>query len=130
MNLPLSCVVTGQTRRRSGIHRLVWVTKATSGAPTWQRRYEIPAFSHTGQLLNSCRGRANAAREPMTLPSAGPDAGPMTLTSTITVPISQRSGQTVLHFLAGGISLPVRLSNRLWIADKVRQVLQAAPRPR
>ena len=52
----------------------------------------------------------------------------MTLTSTITVPISQRSGQT-LHVLAGGLSLPVRLSNRLWIADKVCQVLQGAPRP-
>ena len=44
------------------------------------------------------------------------------------VTISQRSGQTVLHVLAGGISLPVRLSNRLWIADKVGRVLQAAPR--
>jgi len=52
----------------------------------------------------------------------------MTLTSTITVPIAQRSGQTVLHVLAGGISLPVRLSNRLWIAGKVCRVLQAAPR--
>ena len=52
----------------------------------------------------------------------------MTLTPTITVPISQRSGQTVLHVLAGGISLPVRLSNRLWIAEKVCRVLQAAPR--
>jgi hypothetical protein len=42
-------------------------------------------------------------------------------------PGSQQPGQTVLHVLAGGISLPVRLSNRLWIADKVRRVLQAAP---
>jgi hypothetical protein len=40
---------------------------------------------------------------------------------------SQNSGQTVLHVLAGGISLPVRLSNRLWIAEKVRRALQAAP---
>jgi hypothetical protein len=42
-------------------------------------------------------------------------------------PGSQDSGQTVLHVLAGGISLPVRLSNRLWIADKVSRVLQTAP---
>src|ERR1700728_3402479 len=38
------------------------------------------------------------------------------------VTISQRSGQTILHVLAGGISLPVRLSNRLWIADKVGRI--------
>jgi hypothetical protein len=43
------------------------------------------------------------------------------------VTISQHSGQTVLHVIAGGISLPVRLSNRLWIAEKVRRALQAAP---
>jgi hypothetical protein len=41
--------------------------------------------------------------------------------------ISQRSGQTVLHVVAGGISLPVRLTNRLWITEKVRRILQAAP---
>jgi hypothetical protein len=43
------------------------------------------------------------------------------------VTVSPHSGQTELHVLAGGISLPVRLSNRLWIADKVRRVLQTAP---
>ena len=43
------------------------------------------------------------------------------------VTISQHSGQTVLHVIAGGISLPVRLSNRFWIAEKVRRALQAAP---
>lgn len=44
------------------------------------------------------------------------------------VTVSQHSGQTVLHVTAGGISLPVRLSNRFWIAEKVRRALQAAPR--
>ena len=43
------------------------------------------------------------------------------------VTVSQHSGQTVLHVIAGGISLPVRLSNRFWIAEKVRRALQAAP---
>lgn len=43
------------------------------------------------------------------------------------VVLSQRSGQTVLHVIAGGLTLPPRLTNRLWIAEKVRRVLQAAP---
>ena len=43
------------------------------------------------------------------------------------VVVSQRSGQTVLHVIAGGLSLLPRLTNRLWIAEKVRRVLQAAP---
>jgi hypothetical protein len=43
------------------------------------------------------------------------------------VKISQRSSQTVLHVIAGGITLPLRLLNRFWIAEKVRRVLQAAP---
>lgn len=43
------------------------------------------------------------------------------------VVISRHSGQTALQVIAGGISLPVRLTNRLWIAEKVRRVLQAAP---
>ena len=43
------------------------------------------------------------------------------------VTISRHSGQTVLHVIAGGISLLVRLTNRLWIAQEVRHVLQAAP---
>lgn len=43
------------------------------------------------------------------------------------VVISRHSGQTALHVIAGGISLPVRLTNRLWIAEKVRRVLHDAP---
>lgn len=43
------------------------------------------------------------------------------------VTLSPDSGQTVLHVLAGGLSLLVKLANRLWIARKVRRVLQAAP---
>jgi hypothetical protein len=43
------------------------------------------------------------------------------------VVISWRTGQTFLHVIAGGISLPLRLINRFWIARKVEQVLQAAP---
>ena len=43
------------------------------------------------------------------------------------VTISRNSGQTVLHVISGGISLLVRLTNRLWIAEHVRRVLQAAP---
>ena len=35
--------------------------------------------------------------------------------------------QTDLHVIAGGISLLTRLPNRLWIAEKARRVLQAAP---
>jgi hypothetical protein len=43
------------------------------------------------------------------------------------VVLSQRAGQTVLHVIAGGLTLVPRLANRLWIAEKVRRVLQAAP---
>ena len=43
------------------------------------------------------------------------------------VTISRRSEQTVLRVIAGGISLLTRLPNRLWIVEKVRRVLQAAP---
>jgi hypothetical protein len=43
------------------------------------------------------------------------------------VTISRHSGQTVLHVITGGLSLLVRLTNRLWIAERVRRVLQAAP---
>ena len=43
------------------------------------------------------------------------------------VVLSQRSGQTVLHVISGGLSLLPRLTNRLWVAEKIRRVLQAAP---
>jgi hypothetical protein len=43
------------------------------------------------------------------------------------VKVSQRSGQTVLHVIGGGIGPPLRLLNRFWIAQKVCRVLQAAP---
>jgi hypothetical protein len=43
------------------------------------------------------------------------------------VVLSQRSGQTVLHVIAGGLTLVPRVINRLWIAERVRRVLQAAP---
>ena len=43
------------------------------------------------------------------------------------VTVKQSSGQTIIRVIAGGISLPVRLTNRLWIVEKVRRVLQAAP---
>jgi hypothetical protein len=43
------------------------------------------------------------------------------------VTISQASNQTAIRVIAGGISLPVRLTNKLWIAEKVRRVLLAAP---
>ena len=43
------------------------------------------------------------------------------------VTISQDSGQTVLRVITGGISLLMRLTNRLWITEKVRRVLRAAP---
>jgi hypothetical protein len=43
------------------------------------------------------------------------------------VTVSRHYGQTDLRVLAGGISLLVKLTNRLWIAEKVRRVLQAAP---
>lgn len=43
------------------------------------------------------------------------------------VTITPCSRQTTIRVVAGGISLPVRLTNRLWVAEKVRRVLQAAP---
>jgi hypothetical protein len=43
------------------------------------------------------------------------------------VRISQDAGTTILHVSPGGISLVPRLTNRLWIARRVRQVLRAAP---
>jgi hypothetical protein len=43
------------------------------------------------------------------------------------VTISRHSGQTDLRVIAGGISLVTKLPNRLWIAEKVRRLLQAAP---
>jgi hypothetical protein len=43
------------------------------------------------------------------------------------VTVSRDSGRSDLHVVAGGITLPVRLTNRLWIAEKVRRVLHAAP---
>jgi hypothetical protein len=42
------------------------------------------------------------------------------------VRISHDAGETILHVSSGGISLWT-LTNRLWIARKVRQVLRAAP---
>ncbi|MGI8505932.1 MAG: hypothetical protein ACR2MK_03845 [Solirubrobacteraceae bacterium] len=43
------------------------------------------------------------------------------------VRISQHAGETTLHVSPGGITLPLRLLNRLWIARTVRQVLRTAP---
>jgi hypothetical protein len=43
------------------------------------------------------------------------------------VTLSRDSGHTDLHVVAGGLTLPARLTNRLWIAERVRRVLQAAP---
>lgn len=43
------------------------------------------------------------------------------------VTIAEFSGQTAIRVHAGGISLPVRLANRFWIARKASRVLQAAP---
>jgi hypothetical protein len=42
------------------------------------------------------------------------------------VRISQNAGETILHVSPGGITLPLRLLNRLWIARKAHQVLRAA----
>jgi hypothetical protein len=39
--------------------------------------------------------------------------------------ISRDSGQTTLRITPAGITAPLRLANRLWIAEKVRRVLQA-----
>jgi hypothetical protein len=43
------------------------------------------------------------------------------------VVISRYDGQTSLHVIAGGIGPLLRLTNRLWIAERVRRVLEAAP---
>jgi hypothetical protein len=43
------------------------------------------------------------------------------------VKLSQQSGQTNLHVIAGGIGPIPRLLNRFGIAEKVREVLQTAP---
>ena len=43
------------------------------------------------------------------------------------VTMTRQSGQTSLHVIAGGISPPLRLANELWIAQKVRRALRAAP---
>jgi hypothetical protein len=43
------------------------------------------------------------------------------------VTISRRSGDTVLHVIAGGISLPLRLLNGFWIARKARVAISADP---
>jgi hypothetical protein len=43
------------------------------------------------------------------------------------VRISQDAGETILHVSPGGVTLLPRLTNRLWIARKVVQVLRAAP---
>ena len=43
------------------------------------------------------------------------------------VTLSRDCGHTDLHVVAGGLTLPARLTNRLWIAERVRRVLQAAP---
>jgi hypothetical protein len=43
------------------------------------------------------------------------------------VTISRGPGGTALRVIAGGISLPLRLLNGLWIARKVRQALVASP---
>jgi hypothetical protein len=45
----------------------------------------------------------------------------------VEVVLSQRSGQTVLHVITGGLTLVPRMTNRFWIGKKVRRVLQAAP---
>jgi hypothetical protein len=43
------------------------------------------------------------------------------------VTISRRSGQSVLHVIAGGIGPLLRPLNAVWIARKAHQVLLAAP---
>lgn len=40
------------------------------------------------------------------------------------VNVSPQPGATVVHVIAGGIGPLPRLVNRLWIAEKVRRVLQ------
>jgi hypothetical protein len=43
------------------------------------------------------------------------------------VRIIQDHGETILHVSPGGLSPLPRITNRLWIARKVHQILQAAP---
>jgi hypothetical protein len=43
------------------------------------------------------------------------------------VRISQDAGETILHVSSGGLTLPPRLINRLWVTRKVNQVLRGAP---
>lgn len=43
------------------------------------------------------------------------------------VTITWRGDQTTLHVSPGGLTLPLRLVNRVWIVAKVAQVLRAAP---
>jgi hypothetical protein len=43
------------------------------------------------------------------------------------VKITHSGRQTVLHLTSGGISPLIRLTNRLWITEKARRVLRAAP---
>ena len=43
------------------------------------------------------------------------------------VTMTRLPGRTSLHVIAGGISPPLRLANQLWIAQKVRHALRAAP---
>jgi hypothetical protein len=43
------------------------------------------------------------------------------------VKISRRPGETLLHVSPGGIGPVPRITNRLWIARRVRQALVAAP---
>jgi hypothetical protein len=42
------------------------------------------------------------------------------------VTISRSPDKAVLHVIAGGIGLPLRLLNRFWIADRARRCLQTA----
>jgi hypothetical protein len=43
------------------------------------------------------------------------------------VRISQSGGETILHVSPGGIGPVPRVTNRLWIARKIGEVLRAAP---
>jgi hypothetical protein len=44
----------------------------------------------------------------------------------VEVKVSPQPGKTILHVIAGGIGPLPRLANRLWIAERVRRVLQTA----
>jgi hypothetical protein len=43
------------------------------------------------------------------------------------VRISHDAGETILHVSPGGIGPVPRITNRLWIVRKMRQVLRSAP---